>query len=187
MIEAYPLNWPMGRPRAQSREGARFKTVLGAAIKNIQSEVSLLGGSELVISSNLPLRRDGAPMARAGYIGDTGVAVYFTLLKRPMCFACDRWHGIDHNMQAVAKTIEALCGIERWGSGSMVEQAFTGFAALPAPEQPWRILGVSSNATKDEVRAAYRQLASDHHPDKGGDEQKMMIINAARDAMLRDA
>lgn len=183
--EAYPLTWPLGRPRARYRESARFKTALGAAISNVQREVDLLGGRNMIISSNLPLRRDGMPMARAGYIGDVGVAVYFDLKKKPMCFACDRWDRVDDNMQAIAKTIEALRGIERWGSGSMVEQAFTGFTALPAPEQPWQTLGLpDSHPTREQIEDAHRRLAMKHHPDRGGDSETMGRINAARDALL---
>jgi hypothetical protein len=185
VIEAYPLTWPISRPRARYQERARFKTALGAAISNVLREVELLGGAGLVISSNLPLRRDGLPMARPGYIGDVGVAVYFQLKKRPMCFACDRWDAVQDNMQAIAKTIEALRGIERWGSGSMVEQAFTGFIALPAPEQPWQTLGLdTSNPTLDQIEDAHRRLAMKHHPDRGGDSDTMGRINAARDALL---
>ena len=185
LIEAFPLTWPLGRPRTQHREAARFKTAFGAAVANIRREVELLGGQRLVISSNVPLRRDGFPSARPGYVGDLGVAVYFDLKKKQMCFACDRWDKVEANMQAIAKTIEALRGIERWGSGQMVEQAFTGFLALPAPEQPWQVLGVSSQATEKEIRDAHRRLASKHHPDHpGGDEQMMGRINSARDALL---
>jgi hypothetical protein len=180
VIEAYPLTWPPGRPRAPRHEIALFKTALGAAIRHVQREVKLLGGRELVISSNLPLRRDGAPTLRAGHISDIGVAVYFELKKKPMCFACDRWNKVEDNMQAIGKTIEALRGIDRWGSGQMVEQAFTGFIALPAPEQPWQVLGLdTSTPTPDQVNAAYRRLASEHHPDRGGDTHRM-----ARDALL---
>lgn len=184
MIEAYPLCWPISRPRARYTESARFKTTLGKAIDNLQREVAMLGGLRLVISSNQPLNRDGTPSARRIWIGDCGVAVYFDLKKKPMCFACDRWDKIEDNMQAIAKTIEALRGIERWGSGSMVEQAFTGFTALPAPEQPWQVLGVSSHATREEIEEAHSRLAMKHHPDRGGDNQIMARINAARDALL---
>lgn len=182
--EAYPLTWPAGRPRTSYRETPRFKTLLGTAVRNVQVEAHRLGGTGLVISSNMPLRRDGFPSARGGYIGDTGVAAYFTLKKKPMCFACDRWNTVEGNMQAIALTIGALRGIERWGSGQMVEQAFTGFIALPAPEQPFQVLGISANATPDDVEAAYRRLAMEHHPDRGGDASQMARINAARDAML---
>ena len=185
MIEAYPLTWPPGRTRQRSRQSARFKTTLGVAIVNVREEVERLGGRELVISSNIPLRRDGMPSARAGGIFDPGVAAYFQLKGKPMVFACDRWDGVEANMQAIAKTIEALRGIERWGSGQMVEQAFTGFLALPAPEQWFQVLGVGAGASKEEIERAYRLLASEHHPDRGGDSHRMARINAARDDGLR--
>lgn len=183
--EAYPLAWPTGRPRQHCREAARFKTPLGTAVVNVQREVERLGGRDLVITSNQPLRRDGMPSARGGYVSDRGVAVYFMLRKKPMCFACDRWDYIEDNIQAIAKTIEALRGIERWGSGQMVEQAFTGFLALPQPEQPWQVLGLpDSHPTPEQVEEAYRRLAMQHHPDRGGAEGEMARINAARDALL---
>jgi len=182
-IEALPLNWPASRPRTRYPDVSRFRIQLGAAIKGVQNEVSRLGGTNLIISSNLALRRDGMPYASGNRPTDQGVAVYFNYKKKPMCFACDRWKSIEDNMHAIAKTIDALRGIERWGSGQMVEQAFTGFAALPALEQPWQVLGVSSHATQDEIRSAYRRLASDNHPDRGGDEHYMARINTARDSL----
>lgn len=185
-IEAYPLTWPPGRPRQHCRESARFEVTLGRCIKEVGSEVERLGGTDLVISSDLPLRRDGLPRTDRA-IRDHGVAVYFNYKKKPVCFACDRWDDIADNLRAIVKTIEALRGIERWGTGEMLEAAFTGFAALPAPEQPFQVLGVGAHASKEEIERAYRLLASEHHPDKGGDEQRMARINAARDALLGGA
>jgi hypothetical protein len=182
--EAYPLAWPFNRPRCRFPAQSRFRTALGAAIKEVQAEVSRLGGTGLIISSNLPLRRDGLPYANSAQPTDRGVAVYFTYKKRPMCFACDRWRAVEDNMWAIAKTIDALRGVERWGSGEMVEQAFTGFVALPAPEQPWQTLGLdTSHPTKEQIDMAHRRLASQHHPDKGGDADQMARINAARDQL----
>jgi DnaJ-class molecular chaperone len=40
-------------------------------------------------------------------------------------------------------------------------------------------LGVSKTATADEIKKAFRKLASQHHPDKGGDTQKFQAIQAA--------
>jgi len=39
-------------------------------------------------------------------------------------------------------------------------------------EDFYQILGVNQNATQDEIKKAYRKLAVEHHPDKGGDENK---------------
>lgn len=187
-LEAYPLTWPANRPRQRLTEYSRFRhPALGLTIKQVQAEVERLGGQELVISSNLPVKRNGTPYAAPQQPRDRGVAVYFTYKKKAMCFACDRWTTIEDNMRAIAKTIDALRGIERWGSGQMVEQAFTGFTALPAPEQAWQVLGVSSTAGADTIHEAYKRLASKYHPDKtGGDSNQMARINAARDQMMEN-
>jgi DnaJ-class molecular chaperone len=40
-------------------------------------------------------------------------------------------------------------------------------------------LGVAETATADEIKRAYRKLASQHHPDKGGDVKKFQSIEEA--------
>jgi DnaJ-class molecular chaperone len=44
-------------------------------------------------------------------------------------------------------------------------------------------LGVAKTATQDEIKRAFRRLASQHHPDKGGDTQKFQEIQAAYDTL----
>ena len=41
------------------------------------------------------------------------------------------------------------------------------------------VLGVAADASPEEVRAAYRLAARDHHPDAGGDPGRMRDLNAA--------
>jgi hypothetical protein len=183
-VAAYPLQWPAGRKRTESwrREASNFKVTIGTARDELFAEIGRLGARSIVLSTNIPLRLDGKPYANTPRLEDPGVAAYFEHKGRAMCFACDRWLKVEDNMRAVAKTIDALRGIARWGTGDMLEAAFTGFTALPAPSAArdwWQVLGVARDAPLDERRAAFRRLASEHHPDKGGDPARMAEINDA--------
>ena len=46
-------------------------------------------------------------------------------------------------------------------------------------DDPYKVLGVKTNSTLKEIRTAYRKLVKQYHPDAGGDEEKILKINAA--------
>lgn len=41
----------------------------------------------------------------------------------------------------------------------------------------YKILGLSPNSSWGEIEQAYRQKARVHHPDRGGDEDAMRVLN----------
>ena len=50
----------------------------------------------------------------------------------------------------------------------------------------YKTLGVSKNATADEIKKAYRKLARENHPDAGGDEEKFKDLNEAYEVLSDD-
>ncbi len=55
------------------------------------------------------------------------------------------------------------------------------------PKDYYKILGVNKNASKEEIKRAYRELAQKYHPDKkGGDEKKFKEINEAYQVLSDD-
>ncbi len=53
-------------------------------------------------------------------------------------------------------------------------------------KDPYDILGVAKTASADEIKKAYRRLANQHHPDKGGDAEKFKEINWAYQILSDD-
>lgn len=198
MTTAYPLSWPQGWPRSQVRTAAPFHkkrdTGRGYSQKSelsmrdardqLARELDLLGARSPVLSTNVELTLNGEPRAGRARPSDPGVACYFKLKGRDTVLACDKWRRPEDNIVALARHIEALRGQARWGVGS-IEQAFTGYQALPAPEQWWQVLALQPNATVDDINAAWRNLAAAAHPDRpGGSDAAMARVNAARDTAI---
>ncbi len=48
---------------------------------------------------------------------------------------------------------------------------------------PHEVLGVSPEATDDEIRAAYKRAAMKHHPDRGGSPEAFQAVQDAYAAL----
>jgi len=190
---AFPLQWPEGWPRTPyGRRGpSRFGKNLGfGQIAKLQNELRLLGAQHVVISSNVPLRQDGLPYASeiGKRYADPGVAVYFTLKRKALSMARDRYNTPWENIRSLILAIEAIRSIERHGGSTMMERAFSGFAAIAPPtwKKPWReVFGVGADWRGD-ITALYREKAKLRHPDAGGSDQQMAELNVAYDEARRD-
>lgn len=51
---------------------------------------------------------------------------------------------------------------------------------------PYMTLGVGLNATKEEIRTAYRNMAKKHHPDAGGERGEFEKITLAHEVLMDD-
>lgn len=191
-VEAFPLCWPAGRLRSKFAESSRFDTSATKAYSLLTGELKRMGATQIIVSSNVPLKGDGTIRLDREPV-DAAVAVYFTRDKKQMVFACDKYDLIRDNILAIAKTIEALRGIERWGSSDMMERAFSGFKALTSSTERewWEVLfGASQRPSlcdKDTIESAYRVQARKVHPDTaGGSHDAMAELNKAREQALRE-
>ena len=183
-IRSYPLYWPEGWPRAKQHKIARFGDhSINAGRQEIERQVSLFDGRNLIISTNLELRIDGNPRSGQRQPADRGVAIFFKRDGQDMALACDIYSTVEDNLWALARTLDALRQIERDGSPSLINRAFRGFTALPAPGQRewWDVLGVDRSAGSQEIKRAYFDLAKKHHPDnkESGDPELFRQVQTA--------
>lgn len=202
MTEAYPLAWPDGWPRTPAAEqkngdvafkrqvdNGRYRSgqpwTFGAARDALLEELWRHTDSA-VISSNFDRdRRRHVPIEGRRRPSDQGIAIYFQRRGKPYVMACDRYRDAEGNMRSLALALEAMRQLERHGGGVMMEKAFEGFIALPAPKRPHEILGVAPDADEAAVRKAWRARIADAHPDQTGSHDAAAEVNAARDDMLR--
>lgn len=202
--DAYPLTWPAGFARTApgERQRARFgkagdsigrkPLTVAQARDRLMAEIDRftkpgqpwrINPAEVVISSDVPVRKDGLPASGRLAPDDPGVAVYLWLDGEPHVFPCDAWDRVADNIAAVAAHLGALRGIERWGVGDL-RQAFTGWRALPDPEsaggRSWReVLGVPADAGPEAVRSAYMRRRREAHPDNGGTPSEFHAVQVA--------
>ncbi|MBJ6765211.1 J domain-containing protein [Myxococcaceae bacterium JPH2] len=105
------------------------------------------------------------------------------------CSSCHRWvsstytdvlradakirtHPVKDTAEADARFMEVKGRLDRW------------LTALE-DQDPYHVLGVSPLDSPDVVRARYRELAMERHPDRGGSAEKMRELNAAYERILK--
>jgi hypothetical protein len=177
-VDAFPLCWPHHVPRTapERRISGSFMVTPGQAMEELVKEVRLSGGRDLILSSNVPLRRDGLPYANAREPADPGVAVYFTRKGQQVCVPCDSYDRVWKNIRAIGLSIKDMRGPEMRGCAAITDAAYTGFLALPAPTaRRWHeVLNVPPGASVDVISQARKQAARQPGAD-------MAEINAAHD------
>ena len=191
VIYDFPLSWPIGLKRTAYPTRSRFDTAEERVKRDLEQQLLLMRATDVVVTTNCELRRDGRPYANQR-IEDMGVAVYFKRKGQDQVIACDRWNSIRDNLQAIAKTIEALRAITRWGTGEMVDAAYAGFTAIPANasagrrKRPWHeVLGVSPDAPREVVEAAGKAMQRKTHPDVGGTDVDFQEVQDAIEEATR--
>lgn len=136
-------------------------------LRELEYEVWALGGDDILIGVGLTeydIRQDGAPRANARPMAHPGVEVSFDSRYGRLTYATDVFTDWRDNVRAVAKGLEALRAVERWGVAKRGQQ-YAGFALLtagPGQEELGRELVARYGGITEALRAT--------HPDTGGSE-----------------
>lgn len=160
----------------------RFRASEQTSIKDLQATLRQMRATGLKIEQDY----------------DTGdVAVRFDRSGSRYVFRNGRYRTPPENLRAIERTITYLYkamevyGTERQQTGNAADPFttfFAGWAATPddtslllGSGQWWDALGVSREATQEEIRNAFRALAKVHHPDAGGKSEDFIRLRKAYD------
>jgi hypothetical protein len=196
-------DWPGRATPSCQQKKATFRASYPDTLDLLEKELNHLGAKGVLIQAYFDrkdIRNDGWPRASARP-KQQGVIVTFEKSTwsggkstvNTMSFPCDTFNGWEDNLRAIAKSLEALRMVDRYGVTRNNEQ-YRGFTALPAPEPvssrdaaieflsqvtAWPLSQVSADP-----RGAYREACRTTHPDTGGTHELFLLVQRHGKAVL---
>lgn len=173
-------DWPKtGFEPDRGREGSRFDSSWSRILKLLTYELGRLGANAVVVKLDLEdrdIRHDGWPRSNAKPV-HPGVVIEWQIGEawyRRAAEKYDHWHD---NVYAVARTLEALRAVERWGavSGEQYEGMRLELETPGSGENAARNLLDSYGGLRAALRAT--------HPDQGGDPEEFRKVQEAREVL----
>lgn len=176
-------SWP-GRLRHQrERIDSPFRASWEATVALLRGELRALHAKNAVLQIAIQesdLRIDGNLRVSAVF-AHAGVILSFETKRGSLSFPCDRFSAWQDNVRAIALTLERLRAVDRYGVSAGSEQ-YRGWKALPAaPDNGcwWNVLGVSAEATRNQIEDSYRELSRQYHPDRSGNRDSWDLLQTA--------
>ncbi|QNG28337.1 J domain-containing protein [Synechococcus sp. HK01-R] len=85
------------------------------------------------------------------------------------------------------ETMTELWRRMKWGKFAEEPQWSPLTGKVPPRQSDWLLLDLEPGATAAEIKQAYRQLAMQHHPDQGGEQEQFIAITEACQRLLAGA
>jgi hypothetical protein len=191
--------WP--GERNKNRKNATFRVTYPKTLDELENELSKIRAKEIIIQveglTRDDIRNDGWPRSgtwKNGY-GGPGVIVSFESPKGAMSFPCDKFRDWQDNLRAIAKSLEALRMVDRYGVTRGNEQ-YRGWTQIGNGNgkmdraSAFRFIETLTGApiklpaTVETIAAIIKTLKVAHHPDKpGGSHETFVAIGQAEEVL----
>ena len=208
IIQFNPLSvWPAHQPQtpAKNRKTAQFTMCYLDRLALLENELRCLSAKDVLLSawiipSRGQIRKDGWPSASAKAAAP-GVILSFNSRGKLREFAADQYLDFSDNLYAIAKILEALRGIDRWGGASSGKQ-YAGFAPVAVVAAPalsvfgsaqaaavflakyaggWDASAILDNSLV--AKSAYNAASLKLHPDTGGSHEGFIRLQQAKELL----
>ncbi len=177
---------------SMGKESTRFSAKWSDTLALLGREVDYLKGRDVVIEIDVreqDLKLNGELRSKASP-SSSAVAIAFESKHGPLFYRCDRFFtsyyhqgpAWQHNVRAIALTIEALRSVSRWGAVETGQQ-YQGFKAIggPSPVEVFNTVAEAEAWLRDPDVCGFegaaglslgrltKHVARLYHPDTGGD------------------
>lgn len=191
-----PALWPGKVTPTYQRVRPQFKTIWTKALRLLEREVGMLRGRNVTIAVDVTethLRQDGQLRADARP-RSSSVIVSFDVKDGRLQFPCDNFTNWQENVDAIARALEALRLVDRYG----VQQGrqYSGFKEIPSATQATLSVEaaaaiiaeasghMSANGAMlksiDIARTGIRLAFAKTHPDAGGTAARFQRVQQAK-------
>jgi DnaJ-class molecular chaperone with C-terminal Zn finger domain len=159
----------------------RFEATQVTTIKDLQRVMTKINATSLRIEQD---------------VMKGGVKITFDRAGKRYVRECSKYENSLDNLRVIGLQIEYLYRALEVYAEDIVETSFdiefdrifNGFLATPddtalllgdGTAQWYEILGVKADASREDIRSAFRALSLVHHPDRGGRDEDFKRINEA--------
>lgn len=192
------IGWPAAWDRTPPRErsgGSKFNATLGQTTKELVGELERMDVDDWRVSFGNRHRKSNGMPRHSANPDDPGFVLRWTKDGSQYAVACDEYDSLDANVRAIylwvnetrmrgqrpVQTGEDEFAAARLPSGDGEGTVVAGGEITPVHE----ILGVPRDASRDEIKAAYRDRLKDVHPDHdNGSQEAFKRVKDAYEAML---
>lgn len=187
----WPANFERTDPRKRTECPNGFQVTRSVAFENILDELQTWSGVkdvQLDFGAEQQKRNPNKPYANSSF-DDPGVVVYFEKDGQDMAAACDRWDNPRDNAQDLYYYLNETRMQEQRGTvtGQSEYEKLrlpSGDDEIAADPPAHKVLGVDADATKQEVKEAYRERVKQTHKDQGGDTESFKKVQRAKEKLL---
>jgi len=192
------INWPSWAERTPTHQRERntnFSASVATTSDDLRTDMQRLNPDDWRVetgSGGSHTDAKGLPRHTAAP-DDPGVVLRWSKDGDDHAVACDEYSRLRDNLRTVyhwvhetrlRATRPVTTGQDEFAAAKLPSGDDTD--AVVAREPPHEVLGVAPDASDDAVRAAYRELVTDAHPDQGGSVEKMKRLQQARDALVSE-
>ena len=191
------IDWPdefeRTDPSDRERYSGGFRVTRSVAFQNVLDELATWQGVtdvQLDSGAEHQKRNPNKPYANASF-DDPGVVVRFQKDGEDMAAACDRWDNPRDNAQDLYHYLHETRMQEQRGTVTgeseyaKLRLPSAGEDAVTGDPPPHVVLGVSPDASDEEVKQAYRERAKETHTDQGGSNEAFQRVKRAKEALIR--